>query len=245
MARVPVGAKTLAQLPVWIARSATEDRAVIERLDFVRVVADSGAAEAHVIRGVGGSRVRINDVMLPPVEGETDLCGPLRRAFAIASFDLLQNPQPPLDLEVRLRIVPAGSTPTEARVAVDTAYIGPQRYDVYARVDAPANARFFLSATVMGYAGTPDVIYPSGETLNQPFPLNTWVSILPRVPMVEPAGLEVIKVVVDSNQFDLDPLVASFPECGMRGRGDRWKSDPSPVTGWTSVEHRVLVLPAR
>jgi hypothetical protein len=246
-ARVPFGAETFEKLPVFVAPEAAVMRAAIESLTFVRIVSDTAAAEASVSVRSGQTSVSRRGIVLPKVSDDEDICSTLRRAFAIASFERVQNPQSQQlrRVDVRVRVVPENTTPDNTRVSVDSAFVG-ERYDVYVRVNAPQNSRFFLTAAIAGYTSTPAVIYPIPGDASAPIELNKWEHILGPVPMTEPAGLEVLKVVVDSNQFDFNSLVRTFPACdrSRSPKGD-WTIDPSPITGWKAVEHRVLILPAR
>jgi hypothetical protein len=242
LARVPPGARTLDKLPVYLHPSAATARAAIDT-SWVRLVADSTAAATHIRQAGGRVQVQVRGVPVPPAStGESEFCERMVRAFAVNAFDMIRNPQPPGALDVRVRVVESGSAPTDAVVQVDTAYIG-RHYDVYAKVEAPGNSTFFLTAATVGYTGDPAVLYPSGEGMPQPFPLNTWVRMLSRVRMVEPAGLEVVKVAVNSDQFDFHSLVGSFPKClrDRSAKGNRWQPDASAVTGWKSIDHRVVI----
>jgi hypothetical protein len=250
LARVPRGAKALEKLPIYVHPGAAAALPAVRALDFVQVVRDSSAADTHVRAAAPGVQVAVRGIPIPTTDGATgatEICGSLTRAYSIASMDLLRNDQPQLDFDVQVRVVESGRAPSDARTTVDTAYVG-KHYDIYARVEAPDNSTFYLSAAAEGYTSSPMVLYPRREVMNQPFPLNQWVRILPRVPMEDPAGVEVIKVVIDSNQFDLHGLVDALPGCDRsrdgsgQKKGDRWRTDPSPVTGWKAVDHRVIIL---
>lgn len=250
LARIPPGAATLTELPVYVhpnARGLSGLATALGSLAWIKVTEDSTAAATHLAASAGGPQIRVNGLVIPQLEAATNLagqiCEPLRRAFAIRSYELISNPHPPTELDVRIRLVPTGTQPGNEQITVDTAYIG-QHYDIFARVDAPANSTFYFSAAAVGYTSEPAVLFPAGDVLNQPFPLNTWVRIVPRVQMVEPAGLEVIKAVANSEQFDFHSLQATLPGCAASRGGSRWDPDPSPVTGWATLDHRVVILPA-
>jgi hypothetical protein len=234
LARVPRGAKTVSRLPVLVQGPA---RADLGKLGFIRVVDDSSIAETRV----KGDHVSVRGITLPPLPDRSSVCDRLARAYAIASFELIQNPQPPSDIDVQVRVVPTGKDPEQRSTPIDTAYIG-QFYDFYARVDAPANTRLFLSAGVVGYSSPPFMLYPQVGVAPPLFPLNRWVKFF-TTDIVKPAGVELIKVIVSSDPFDFDALIKSLPNCdGARsGESTRWNAGSAAVTGWTTVEHRLLI----
>lgn len=252
LARVPPGASSLETLAVYVnptVRAMAGAAAMLEGLSWVQT-ADSASAAAHVTLAAGRPEVRVRDIPVPALgDGtgpSTSICEPLSRAFAIHALDLVRNPQPPAELEIRIRVLPTGTRPGEARATLDTAYVG-GHYDIWARVDAPDNSEFYFSAGTQGFTSPSVVFFPNPDVLNQPFQLNTWVRLVPRVLMTEPSGVEVVKAVANSEQFDLHSLHASFPSCtATRGKGDAtggWGTDPSAVEGWSSLEHRVIILP--
>jgi metacaspase-1 len=238
LARVPIGASTFDLLPVWVdPRSGRADE--VGGLPFVRVVADSADARAHVL----ADSIAYRGLRLPPVDADASVCTTLRRAFAIASFDLIRNPQPPSELMVRARMVPSGTVPNDEEVTTDTVAVG-ELYDIFVKVEAPRSARIYMTMAVAGFISDPAVLHPAEAALNQPFTLNQWVLVMPRIRPAPPAGLEVLKVVAGSDQFDLHALVNALPACARaRGTRDPWKSQPVAVIGWTTLEHRVLIRP--
>lgn len=253
LARVPPGASTLETLAVYVnpaVRSMQGAEQLLSGLEWVQTT-DSASAAAHITVRRGRPEVRVRGLAIPPLGAGSDvsstICEPLSRAFAVHALDLIRNPQPPSELEIMVRVLPTGTRPTDARATVDTAYIG-GHYDIWARVDAPDNSEFYFSAATQGFTSPSLVFYPRGDVQNQPFQLNTWVRLLNRVLMEEPAGVEVVKAVANSEQFDLHSLHAAFPSCATtRGKGDTrggWGTDPSPIEGWNSLEHRVIILPA-
>jgi hypothetical protein len=123
-------------------------------------------------------------------------------------------------------------------------------YDIYAKVEAPPGSILYLTAAAEGYSTDPFVLYPwldsRGAPMNQPVELNTWKRInASPLDVFEPPGVEVIKVVVNADQYDLHSLVQSLPRCGQsRGvvsRGPRSRAGAAPVMGWTALSRRVLI----
>lgn len=268
LARVPQEAMTLDRLPVYLHPSAAAARDAVGALDWIRLTS-AGEAMAEVRNRGGVFQVLVRGDSLPPLaedsaagyerrqstpvgvlvgyEGTAQaLCGPLRRAFSVATLELVRNPNPPPLLDVHIRVVPSGTSPEERSGGADTVRVG-EPADVFVRIDASNSSTLYASVAVTGYSADPVVIEPTGAGPNQPFPLNQWKRVVRGARISEPSGIEVIKAVVNSEQFDLRPLVASFPKCGpagVRGRNDPspWTSDTSPVTGWTSAERRVVIL---
>jgi len=145
------------------------------------------------------------------------------------------------DLVADLRVVPSG-TPAEARQegAADTMYIG-KSYDIFARVLAPETSLLYLSVAVEGYSADPWMVYPPQQGANRPIQLNTWVRILRSATPSEPAGVEVLKLVIDSDQFDFGSLLGALPrDCGL-ARGFN-QAAPQPVTGWRALDHKLIIL---
>jgi hypothetical protein len=244
-ARVPLGSELLQSLSVFVSPGAQAFRAEVQALDRIQL-ADSATADVRVAR----DGVFYRGTLLPDIATRS-LCGRLARAFTIAALDRIRNPRPPSpdDLKLDLRVVPAGEDPAayvsgRAVGTTDTAYVG-RRYDIWARVDAPAGSTFYLTAAVAGYSGDAAVLYPAAGTAPAPAELGRWLRIARGVPMTEPHGPEVIKAVANSDPYTLHPLFAQLPACGRGVRGgDRWASDDSPVAGWTTLEKRLLILPA-
>jgi hypothetical protein len=114
------------------------------------------------------------------------------------------------------------------------------------KVSAPSRSTLYLSAVVMGYTSTPTVVYPAdgeGEDAAgriQPIELNRWVRLFRGAAPTPPAGMEVIKILVDSDQYSLSSLLESLT-CGTTN-SQRQRSDPdAPIDGWTTLEHRILI----
>ena len=139
--------------------------------------------------------------------------------------------------------------PTDSIAAIDTVVID-QPVGVWVKVSASQRSVLYLSMAIMGYTSGTDLLYPlpgAGEDAVgriQPIELNRWVRIQGDLYPSRPAGLEVLKVLVDSDQYSLKELVATFG-C-ERTRGDLRRANPdAPVQGWTTVEHRIMILTAR
>ena len=265
LARVPRGARTRDHLTVYLAASAAAARPLLDSMSFAQLT-DSAHADAVVTASRGVLEVLVDGYALPPLEVDSQhpaawiavarhgadsvvgyarsraaLCGPLTRAFGIASLGAIENPEAPFDLVTDLRVVPSG-TPPEARQegAVDTMYIG-KSYDIFARVLAPETSLLYLSVAVEGYSADPWMVYPTQSGANGPIRLNAWVRILRNATPSEPAGVEVLKLVVDSDQFDFGSLLGALPRaCGL-ARGFN-QAAPQPVTGWRALDHKLIIL---
>jgi len=265
LARVPRGARTRDHLTVYLAPSAAAARPLLESMSFAQLT-DSAHADAVVTARRGVLEVLVDGYPLPPLAVDSQhpaawiavarhgadsvlgyarsraaLCGPLTRAFGIASLGAIENPEAPFDLVADLRVVPSG-TPAEARQegAADTMYIG-KSYDIFARVLAPETSLLYLSVAVEGYSADPWMVYPPQQGANRPIQLNTWVRILRSATPSEPAGVEVLKLVIDSDQFDFGSLLGALPrDCGL-ARGFN-QAAPQPVTGWRALDHKLIIL---
>jgi hypothetical protein len=176
------------------------------------------------------------------------VCTPLVRALSIWNLERVSNPTPPGDLSIVARVVPAGSgAPRTDESRVDTLYIG-EPADVYVKVGVTADlasiSKLFLSAAIAGYTSDAAVIWPRGE--QAPVQLNQWFPIMRNVTVSEPGGSEILKFVVNSDPYDLGPLVASFGGCdrarGIGGTKGDWTSQAMPVTGWMALSHRVDIF---
>lgn len=241
-----------------------------------------GAEEAFAeVREEGGvARVFVHGFALPPLIRDADwvreavvggkrirgfepsaggLCPVLKRAYAIATFEEIENQEPPPGLDLRLRVVPAGAGPPvqdEGASAnpTDTLRLG-SAYDVVAYLGVGRNderalaTNFYLTAAVEGYISMPTTLYPLEED-PAPFPLNQWHTLLSSIPPEEPVGHEVIRVVANSEPYDFRGLTERVEglECGAT-RGwppaaeEAEEPTVEPVTGWTSLKHKILILP--
>jgi hypothetical protein len=277
LARVPPGAKVMDRLSLYVHPSAAAVRPALQQLAFISLAADSASASAIVTATGSVFKVSVNGAELPPVRvpegypyppaviaaagrdtgyvGSVEgLCQPLRRAFSISALHQIENPLP-LYLPVSLRMVPGGQPPSDLAPAgaIDTAYIG-ERYSLWAKVSAPERSVLYLTAAVQGYTSPDFLVYPLDQAMNQPVPLNQWFPVLPdkageTIDATEPAGREVIKVVVGSTQFDFRSLLQSFPvQCAAASATRGWPPSsysppaPAPVTGWTAVERTILTM---
>lgn len=270
LARVPRGARQLDALKVYVAPEArpTFDATGVDSLFPVERVPEADAADVALSGGADALHLTMKGLPILPTSEDAawtardgdgpgfapsaqGLCAALRRGFAVQAFELLDNPEP-ANFDVDIRVLEAGRQPPEGTASgplADTAYIDPsRRYHIWVRVSASEESGpIYLTAAVEGLVSQPAVLWPGrGQAgRNAPFPTNQWVRLTRGpVPMTEPSGLEVIRVVADADQqYDFWPLVNSFPACaagaGTRGFGD----EDSAATGWVSVAHRVVVLP--
>lgn len=252
LASLPRGGKRLERLRLHVDPQAAFARAAVESLPFV-TIGDSIRADARLIRSSGVLQVVVRGVPLPPLGSDRSwtraagfaasragLCPPLARAFAIQSFNLIDNPALPGSMEIQFGLVAHGMTPVESPSAVDTVYVG-RSYDIHARINADERTDRYVTVATEGYAGLPSVLWPADSGPNQPFPLNTWHKLADSVVMEEPAGLEVVKLLVGADQYDFRSLVASFDKCaGVRVPAD--DSKPKPVTAWRTFERQVLLF---
>ena len=273
LARVPLGVSTLKTVPAYFGRGlSAATRSAIDALGVTSSVRDSASATVHVLPAASGgmTRVLVNGVVLPEADpqlvaarrarGQADtlfasaeeLCPALVRAFSITAMDHIRNPGAVPNLQVDFQAVPAGRRPSDAApsdtAAIDTLFIGRQ-YDFYVRVRAPAGSRLYLTAALQGYTSAPFVLFPATRAMNQPIELNVWRKLWDApLDMVEPAGVEVVRVVVNTTQYDLHPLVESLPRCSARGdqmtRGPQVGVIEPIVSGWTSVARRIFIAPA-
>jgi hypothetical protein len=273
LASLPRGGKRLERLRLYVDPRAAFARAAVESLPFVTIVDSTrgggGAPDARLISSSGVLQVVVRGVPLPPLSTDrawtrtagsgaqrvvgfaarrAGLCPPLARAFAIEAFNLIDNPAPPGSMEIQFGLVAHGMTPAESPGAIDTVYMG-RSYDIHARINADERTDRYVTVATEGYAGLPSVLWPADSGPNQPFPLNTWHKLADSIVMEEPAGLEVVKLLVGADQYDFRSLVATFSKCaGVRLAADdpelqRSLSTPKPVTTWRTFERQVLLLP--
>jgi hypothetical protein len=225
---------------------------VVDSLGFARITSDIKTADARITKGDQGYLVWVGADSLPPEKGRgvmyapsaQSLCDPVRRAFAIASFNAIENPANPKEFDLFLDFVPEHANPDlSLEFAPDTVRVGSPT-TLYARVEAARGQGLYLSIAVKGYTSEPDMIYPQGDAMNRTVPLNQWFAVTPLFTPEDPAGLESLVAVVGAAQFDLRPLVESFPECPRtRGGGATAQTEVQPATSWRSWQHTVVILP--
>jgi hypothetical protein len=177
------------------------------------------------------------------------LCSPLIRALAISALEAIRNEAPPADLSADIRVLPYRmGPPTDIKRLSDADVIRVgDTVSIYARVDIPADVagdvKWYMTAAIEGYTSDPFVLRPGPNDAPTPVPLREWIPLIRGIQVTEPAGVEVVKLVVNSDPYDLRPLVASFGDCTrapVKGasRG-KWDTVIPPVTGWTAVSRRV------
>jgi len=263
LARLPRGATMLERIPVLIDPAAPALRDALDHMANVEVRLQGDAA-VRIAPWGRGYMVFANDVPLLPQESEREnlvagpgdslgylpttkaLCAPITRALAIQTLQQLRNPEPIPGLGVEVRVLPFDQSPGYSATSVDTLVIG-QPVGVWVKVTASSRSTWYVSLAVMGYSSSPTMLFPFegiGEDAGgriQPIELNKWV----RLPLPDdlapsaPAGLEVLKVMVDSDQYSLRPLVESFDCGGIRGDFGR---ESSVVQGWTTLERRLMIV---
>lgn len=262
---VPLGAGSVERLAVHVEPAARGLAAAIASDSLRFVLADSASAQAVVTTRRGVPEVYVRGIPLPPQSDDVvarngsvvgyapaALCRPLLRALSIANMEKLANPAPPAELTIDARVVPAGSGEPRGLAdptRIDTLVVG-RPYDIFVRVDVPSDlatvTTLYMTAAIEGYTSDPFVLWPLASQAQTPVPLNRWIRIARGVSVSEPTGSEVMKVVVNSDQFDLRPLVQSFgscdrPQLATRGKGN-WESQIAPVTGWTTLSHRMDIV---
>lgn len=241
LARMPRGAEAVHTLRVSLSPQAEAARSTVAALPFVTVV-DSAHAEAHV---TGGSDITFSGIplaALPAEGGVAALCPRLARAFAIKAFDAVDNPAAPLSIALESRFVESGAPPPTDGAAVDTLVIG-RRYDFWVRVGAREGETLYLTAASEGYTGPPALILPDPARPgpNQPFAgLNQWRRIVNGIPAREPAGTEIVKLLVGADQYDFRTLIQTFPSCAVTGT--RTASSAPPAVRWRARAHRVQIV---
>jgi hypothetical protein len=261
LARVPAGAVRPDRLPVYVEPSAPDVAARLAAYPWIRLVDSPSGAVTHVARAHGDAiAVTVRGVPVPPQpydasgaplgSGPAGVCDRLSRAYGINAIQLIQNPHPPAGLEVQLRVVPAGTPRQRIRPArEDTVHYGApgDAYDVWARVDVPAGSPFYLTAAWEGFTGSALLVFPAPGSAPAIFRTNEgWQRIHAGQRFAEPAGREAVKVVVGSDPFSLAPLVDGIPRCGEGGtRGFHADAGAVVVTGWTEIEHPVVIVGRR
>ncbi len=268
LSRVPLGANRVDRLKVYFDKSAMALATEVRRDSSRFVIVDSASADAIVAQSLGVARVFVNGVALAPQPDEAvrvdsivgyrgnALCRPLIRALSITSLNSIENPTPPTGLTLDIRLVPAGAgAPRGLRPAgiPDSVLLG-KSYDVYARADAQLQqaeiSSLYMTIAIGGYTSDPAVLWPPAGIPHSPIEMNKWILVGESIPMLEPVGSEMLKMVVNSDQFSFQPLVESFGACdGARGPNDKgpndsgkWRSNPKPIVGWTTLSHRIDIL---
>lgn len=272
LSRVPAGAMALDRLRLFVNPNARALRDSLARVPWLELTAQPARAMAELRRRGEAYQVIVEGQELPPLVADISsgraalvgadsiqgyvgnvrsLCTPLRRAYSIAAMNLVRNDQPPSNLKVEVRVLPASARPptTRAHTTVDTVFVG-QRYNIWAWIEVPDEAvqrsALYLTAGVAGYAGVPAVVWPRGpeqtrltpEQMNQPVLLRELAPSLPE-------GIENIKVVVSSDPYSLRPLVTELPRCPMDTIRDAARGGPEGdagiVTGWTAATRRIEI----
>lgn len=267
LSRVPIGAAAVERLAVHVHPSAAALRAQVAADSQRFMLTDSARAFAVVTQQRGVPEVLVRGIPLPPQTTDqvvrrdsavgyapAALCAPLVRALSIASMEAIANPAPPAELTIDARFVPSGGgEPQGLRDATlpDTVQIG-KPYDVYVKVEVPADlatvTQMYMTAAIAGYTSDPFVLWPHPSAAQSPVPLNRWIRLHRGVTVSEPAGSEIMKVVVNSDQYDLRPLVQSLGSCpapaaeALRGMKGNWTTKIEPIRGWTTLEKRIDIV---
>lgn len=245
LAQLPRGAERVGALRLYLpAGASAATRRSVESLSFVKLV-DSTQADARLAATrAGGWDVSLSGVTLPPLPEEgsvSDVCPRLARAFAITSFEAIDNPAAPLALQLEARFVERGAPAPTSGSAVDTLYVG-RSYDLWVMVGAREGETMYLTAASEGYTGPPAILVPdpTDPGPNTSFlPLNEWVRIPGGNTAAEPTGLEVVKLLMSTDQYDFRRLVQGFPQCTPRGT--RQVPGPTPPIRWRALAHRVMI----
>jgi len=264
LSRVPSGAERVHEIDVFLDRGAEGLANAVDSLEFVRITSDERTADARITRNGDGYLIWVGADSLPPQTADIDagltvsepaivyrgtrnaLCRPLRRAFAISSFEAIENPVDPGWVEVRLAFTLVSENPPQDETfAPDTVVVGRQ-YHLWARVDGAEGQQLYLTVAIEGYTSDPSVIWPEYNAMNQPAPLNQWFRVFRRgITPDEPAGPEKLIAVAGPTQFDLHSLVQSFPSCEVsRGLGGEFQASDQPATSWQAFRHLVIIEPS-
>lgn len=243
LSRLPRGAERVETLRVYVAAGASAARSSIASLHFVQL-SDSVHADARISVSRGGDYVVTvaGATVAPVAEDGAALCHRLSRAFAIKAFDAIDNPAAPLSLELESRFVESGSPVAAGAADVDTIRIG-HSYDLYVRVGAREGEQLYLAVASQGFTGPPTILFPDTEQpgSHQPFlPLNQWRRIANGITAAEPAGMELLKLVVGKDQYDFQTLIQTLPACETVGL--RAVPEPPPPISWRARTHRVVIL---
>ena len=262
LARVPGGASLVQGIDVFLDSTASDVASPVSGIPWVRV-SRSETSPVWISRDGGLLRVRHRGFDVAPLDtigqqqklvagtlargyrSGADLCRPLWRAFVAEAFDQIRNPSAPKTLNVQLKLVRNGDQVIDDGSSADTALIG-ERYDLYARVQAPTSWNVYISVAVAGYVSESMMLYPSNTMMNHPIELNRWVRLVSNLTAEEPAGDELIKAVASTEQYDFASLLASLPNCVRlpqgENRGDfrsnRQESDSAAA--WTAMERKLV-----
>ncbi|MDX1623783.1 MAG: caspase family protein [Gemmatimonadota bacterium] len=263
LSRFPPGAERIDGIEVLLGEGAGGLVETLEPLEFVSVSSERSGTDARITRRGDGYVVWVGADSLPPQSEDVQagrtvtvagagilyrgtagaLCRPLRRAFAIAAFEAIENPVNPGRSEVRLAFVPAGARPSEHQgFAPDTVVVG-RSYDLWARVDAPRDPPLYLTIAIEGYSSDPFVVWPPPHEMNRPFAIGRWARLHERISVVEPAGGELLIAVVGPAQFDFHSLVRSLPTCEtIRGSAtSEFRHADQPANSWQSFRHALII----
>jgi hypothetical protein len=270
--RVPAGAMALDRLRLFVNPNARALRDSLAGVPWLEVTSQPARAMAELRRRGSAYQVVVEGHELPPLIADISsgraapvdadsirgymgnlraLCTPLRRAYSIAAMNLVRNNQPPSNLKVEVRILPASTRPpaSRPRTTVDTVYIG-RRYDIWVWVEVPDEAvqrsALYLTAGFAGYSGVPVVFWPQAaeQTRLTPEQMNQPVLLRAGITPSFPEGIESVKVIVGSDPYNLRTLVTELPRCPVSDR-DRTRGDPKEdlgiVTGWTAVTRKIEI----
>lgn len=272
LSRVPAGAMALDRLRLFVNPNARELRDSLARVPWLELTTQPTRAMAELRSRGDAYQVVVDGHELPPLVGDISsgraapvgadsvrgylgnlrsLCTPLRRAYSIAAMSLVRNDQPPSNLNVEVRVLPAGARPPESarETTVDTVYVG-RKYNIWAWVEVPDDAArrsaLYLTAGVAGYAGAPAVVWPLGAEQTRLTPEQTNQPVLLReITPSLPEGIENIKVVVSSDPYSLRPLVVELPRCPIERTREASRGGPEgdagTVTGWTAATRRIEI----
>jgi hypothetical protein len=275
LALVPLGGSAIPRLRIFVDSSAASHVAALRtRVDTTRIefVRDPTQSHAVITKRRGVLEVLADGAALPPQPADEQLprrsvapeespagysdaalCKALTRAFSIAKLHALNNPSAPAALRAYVRVVPSGSEPPfDTLSAVDSVRAGtaavPTMVDVYAKLSVPyevaRRTRLYVSAAVAGFVSEPYVFWPENQEAEH-FPVNSWRPIWRGVPVRPPLGRETVKLVVNSDQYDLRSLVNSAQLCSNRVAGGSTRSPggADSITGWTTVSRTLHILP--
>jgi hypothetical protein len=272
LSRVPAGAMALDRLRLFLNPNARALRDSLAGIPWIELTDQPARAMAELRRRGSGYQVLVEGHELPPLAADRAsrkvapgpdsapgylgsawaLCTPLRRAYSIAAMDLVRNDQPPANLKIELRVLPASSTPpvSRSRGTADTVVVG-RSYDMWVWIEVPDEAArrstLFLTAALAGYSGAPRVLWPlpAAQTPLTPEQLNRPLKLREGFRPSLPEGVENLKVVVGADPYNLHTLVGELPRCPLEMKRDGSRGGPgadaSTVTGWTAVTRRVEI----
>lgn len=263
LARAPAGAMALQRLDVFVDSSAIRFANSLQKYPWLHVTESRGAPVELSFTGTL-LRVLHRGHELVPIQANqsahdtitekgrkhvitgfrpsTPLCEPLARAFGAEALTEIHNPLSPKLLELKLRLVPSGKHPAaQDSSTADTAWIG-DKYDLYARVDAPRQSRLYTSIALEGLTAETRMLYPDDRSSSGLFELNKWVPVRRELPAQEPPGIDVLKAVTSSHQYDFASLINSLPVCQRRVTEDKFAESADQIGGWTDTERQVVFM---